>query len=179
MDIDGFPPEDLDTVVSVLRTALRHSGCLTPRERLFLATYARITGYRLPKTDPIALIAPEVQLSGVHQRKRLIQLAAIAALYNNPVTPGSAQFLRELCWHLKTRDSVVGVVHAVEKGRRFWASLLARLLLGARKEDAFSSAIFEILYIHHGVLITSAAQQRVRPASVSNEIFGAPLETSA
>jgi len=179
MDIDLFPAKDLDTVFSVLRTALRHSGRLTSRERLFLATYARIIGYRLQATDPIPLIAQEVHIEGARQRKRLIQLAAIAALNNNPVTPGTAQFLRELCWQLKTRESVVGVVHAVEKGRRFWASLLARLLVGARKEDAFSSAILEILYIHHGVLITRAEPQRVRPASVSNEIFRAPPETAA
>jgi hypothetical protein len=179
MDSDVFPPKDLDTVFSVLRTALRHSGPLTPRERLFLATYAGITGYSLSKADPIPLIATEVQLSGAHHRKRLIQLAAIAALYNNPVTPGSARFLRELSWQLKTRDSVVGVVHAVEKGRRLWASLLAGLLLRARKDDAISSDILEMLYLHHGILVTRAAPQQARPASVSNEIFGAPLETAA
>jgi hypothetical protein len=168
MDIDVFPAKDLDTVFSVLRTALRHSGPLTPRERLFLATYARITGYRLPKTDPIALIAPEVQLSGAHQRKRLIQLAAIAALYNDPVTPGSAQFLRELCWHLDTREPAVAVVDAVEKGRRFKARMLAWLFLRPRSADGFSSAVLGILGTYHGVRV-----------AVSNEIFGASLETAA
>ena len=167
MGTDGFPPEDLDTVFSVLRTALRHSGRLTPRERLFLAAYARITGYGLPQADPIALIAKEVHIEGARQRKRLIQLAAIAALFNNPVTPGTAQFLRELCWQLKTRDSVVGVVHAVEKGRRSWALLLAWLFLRS-KDDGFSSVVLGILRSTHGVRI-----------SVSNEIRAVPLETAA
>ena len=168
MDVDVFPAKDLGTVFSVLRTALRHSGMLTPRERLFLATYARLTGYQLPKDDPIALIAPEAHIEGVPQRKRLIQLAAIAALFNNPVTPGTAQFLRELCWRLDTRDPVVGVVDAVEKGRRFRARLLAGLLLRPRREDGFSSLILGILRSYHGIRI-----------SVSNEISVVPLETAA
>src|SRR5262245_55916779 len=168
MDIDVFPAKDLDTVFSVLRTALRHSGRLTPRERLFLAGYASITGYTLPETDPIALIAPEVPLSGEHLAKPLIRLLAIAALFTNPVCAGSAQFLRELCWHLDTSDPVVAVVDAVERGRRFRARLLAWLFF-RRREDEFASALLGALRSRHGVRI----------ASVSNEIYAAPLETAA
>src|SRR5262249_36662050 len=137
MDIDVFAPKDLDTVFSVLRTALRHSGRLSRRERHFLATYAKISGYELPAADPIALIAPEVRMEGAHQRKRLIQLATVAALFNNPVTPGTAKFLRELCWQLDTREPAVRVVDATENGQRFRARLLAWLLL--RSRDGFSS----------------------------------------
>jgi len=125
MDIDVFPRKDLDTVFSTLRTALRHSGRLDSRQRLFLDTYARITGYRMGVEDPAPLIAQEVRIEGAHQRKRLVQLAAVAALFNNPVTPGSAQFLRELCWRLGTGDPAVGVVGALEKGRRVRARVLA------------------------------------------------------
>src|SRR5262245_44169584 len=147
MDIDVFPAKDLDPVFSVLRTALRHSGPLSARERLFLVTYARITGYALPEADPIALIASEVHVEGAHQRKRLIQLAGLAALFNDPVTPGSAQFLKELCWRLDTSDPVVGVVEAVEKGRRIKARMLAvrRVMKMMVKEQYLSGGVKGVL----------------------------------
>ena len=55
MDIDVYSRQELDTVFRVLRTALRPAGALEPRERRFLETYARITGYHLMPTDPLAL----------------------------------------------------------------------------------------------------------------------------
>ena len=170
MDIDVFPAKDLSTVFSVLRTALRHSGPLTPRERRFLAACARLTGYALPNSDPIALIAAEVHLAGERQRKRLVQLAAVAALLNNPVTDGSARFLRELSWQLDTPDPVVGVVEAVEKGQRFRARVLAGLFLRSTDEDACDSAVLGILAGYHGIGVTH---------SVSTEILAAFPEIAA
>ena len=170
MDIDVFPAKDLSTVFSVLRTALRHSGPLTPRERRFLAACARLTGYALPKSDPIALIAAEVHLAGEHQRKRLVQLAALAALLNNPVTDGSARFLRELSWQLDTPDPVVGVVEAVEKGQRFRARVLAGLFLRSTNDDGYDSTVLGILAGYHGIGVTH---------SVSTEIRSALLEIAA
>ena len=161
MDIDVFPAKDLGTVFSVLRTALRHSGKLTPRERLFLATYARISGYALPEADPIALIAAEVHIDGAHQRKRLLQLAGLAALFNKPVSAGSAQFLRELSWHLDTRDSVVDVVDAVDKGRRFRARMLAttRVMRMMVKEQYLSGGAAGVLRFFGAMLFGVAVDR--------------------
>ena len=170
MDIDVFAAKDLDTVFSVLRTALRHSGPLTPRERRFLAACARITGYALPKSDPIALIAAEVHLAGEQQRKRLVQLAALAALLNNPVTDGSARFLKELSWRLHTHDPVVGVVEAVEKGQHFRARVLAGLFLRSTSDDGYDSAVLGILAGYHGIGVTH---------SVSTEILASFPEIAA
>jgi len=175
MDIDVFAAKDLDTVFSVLRTALRHSGRLTPRERHFLAAYASISGYKLPVADPIALLAREVHIEGRHQRKRLIQLAALAALFNNPVAAGSAQFLKELCWQLGTRDPVVGVVGAFEKGRRFKARMLAtrRVMRMMVKEQYLSGGARGVLRffgaLFFGVAVDKDKHRKYRKLSLLPE----------
>jgi hypothetical protein len=44
MDIRVFPPDELDTVMRALRTALDPAGALGAAERSFLDTYALICG---------------------------------------------------------------------------------------------------------------------------------------
>src|SRR5262249_5307569 len=109
----------------VLRTVLAPREVLLPREQLFLATYARITGYTLPAGGPQLIDPQSVAIEGAHQRKRLMQLAGIAALLSRPVKPCSGVYLRMLSWHLETKDTVVDVVDAVQKGHRVRARLLA------------------------------------------------------
>jgi hypothetical protein len=126
MDIDVFCSQDLETVFRVLRTALAPREVLVPRERKFLETYARITGYPLPAGGPQLITPEEVAIAGAHQRKRLIQLAGMAALLANPVKPCSARFLLTLSRYLDTRDTVVDVVEALSEGKRTRAQLIAR-----------------------------------------------------
>lgn len=144
MDIDVYSPQQLDTVFRVLRTALNPAGALEPKERLFLDTYARITGYVLPSADPQPVAPRDLQLEGAHQRKRLIQLAAIAVLLSRPVRPDSVVFLKELSRHLATWDSVVAVVEALSHGRRVKVRMLA-----ARR--AFR-VMFKEAYLSEGVM---------------------------
>jgi hypothetical protein len=140
MDIDIFSQRELDTVFRVLRTALAPREVLGPRQRLFLDTYARITGYTLTPDYPRLIAPDEVRIEGAHQRKRLIQLAGIAALLNRPVKPCSALYLRLLSRQLKTRDSVVDVVEAVQQGRRVRARMLAvRRTFTALIKEAYQS----------------------------------------
>ena len=124
MDIDVFSAKDLGTVFRVLRTALAPEGAVLPGERRFLQTYARIAGCTSP-ADPLPIEPRAVGIAGVHQRKRLVQLAGIAALFSNPVKTGSFVFLRDLARQLETRDAVVDVVDAVRRGKRFRARVLA------------------------------------------------------
>src|SRR5262245_66457559 len=77
MDINVFMSHELDTVFRVLRTVLAPREVLVEREQKFLETYARITGYALPAGDPELIEPVEVDIEGAHQRKRLVQLAAI------------------------------------------------------------------------------------------------------
>jgi hypothetical protein len=98
---------------------------LRPRERLFLDTYAKITGSELSWADLQLVDVSDVAIAGAHQRKRLIQLAAIAALLSNPVKPGSLAFLKDLSRLLATHDPVIDVIDALRKGERIKVRMLA------------------------------------------------------
>lgn len=125
MDIDVFQPSELPTVFRVLRTALRALGPLEPRERVFLQTYARITGYALPGDDPLPIRPRDVLVNGAHPRKRLVQLAALAALLSYPVQSTSVEFVTALSQHMRTHDSVVDVLNALVRGQFLKVRLLA------------------------------------------------------
>jgi hypothetical protein len=124
VDIDVFTPTELPTVMRLLRTALRTEGALDSRERLFLDTYARITGTARPQTDPLPLSPEAVSIDGAHPRKRLVQLAAMAVLHSRPVRGDSLAFLQALSRHLATHDPVIDVIDALHRGRRVKARLL-------------------------------------------------------
>ena len=126
MDIDVFFRKDLPTVFRVLRTALRPSGLLESRERLFLDTYARINGLALAGADPLPLMPDGVQIQDAHQRKRLVQLCAVAALLSSPVNPASVSFVKELAQHLRTHDPVLDILDALQKRQFLKVKFLAR-----------------------------------------------------
>jgi ubiquinone biosynthesis protein Coq4 len=144
MDIDVFAAREQPHVFRVLRTALNPAAPLDDRELRFLQTYARITGYALPAGDPVAIAPQDVEIHGPHQRKRLVQLAALAVLLSHPVRPRSVQFLRNLARNLFTHDAVVDVVHALHEKNHLKVKLLAR-------RRAFR-AIFKEAYLAEGVM---------------------------
>src|SRR5689334_21440219 len=126
MDIDVFGSQELPTVFRVLRTALRPSGLLESRERLFLDTYARTYGLALAGADPQPMTPREVRIAGEHQRKRLVQLSAIAALLSVPVQPACVAFVAELSQHLASHDPVIDILRALARGQLLKVKLLAR-----------------------------------------------------
>lgn len=117
MDIDVFPAGERPTVMRVLRTALEPAGALSAAEQRFLATYARIVGNAEPATAPQPIAARAVLIEGVHARKRLVQLSALAVLLARPVKPAALVFLRELALHLGTHDPVIDAIEALRRGQ--------------------------------------------------------------
>jgi len=124
MDIDVFSARELPTVFRVLRTTLNPDGELTELQRRFLQTYASICGCAPLQGDPLPVAARTVNILDVHRRKRLLQLAAIATLFNRPVNPRSAAYLKELEFHLVVSDPVTAVIEAVLQGKPFKARML-------------------------------------------------------
>jgi hypothetical protein len=95
------------------------------RERSFLETYARITGFALAAADPEPIDAREVSIATPHARKRLLQLGAMAALLSRPVRPDSLAYLRVLARELATHDPVLDVLDALHRGGRLRARMIA------------------------------------------------------
>jgi hypothetical protein len=94
----------------------------------------------LPAQDPKVIDPRAVRIEGAHQRKRLIQLTAIAVLLSNPVKPDSVRFLQALSQHLATRDSVIDVIEALQQGRRIKVRMLAmRRAFRAMFKEAYLS----------------------------------------
>lgn len=125
MDIDVFAPHELPGVMRALRTALNPGPMLLPRERSFLDTYARIAGIAPLLHEPEAIAAADVSVAGVVQRKRMLQLAAMAVLLARPVRPASFAYLKALAARLATHDPVLDVIEALIAGRRVKVRLLA------------------------------------------------------
>jgi hypothetical protein len=59
--------------------------------------------------------ADEVPVLEARCARRLVQLAAVAALLPRPVVPGSGAFVAALSRHLGVRDSAVQVVQALAR----------------------------------------------------------------
>jgi hypothetical protein len=125
MDIDVFTRDQLPIVLRTLRTALRPEGTLDARERLFLDTYAHICRFERGATDPLPVEPSEVTITDAHQRKRLVQLAAVAVLHTHPIRPSAHAFLSALSRRLATHDSVIDVIAAVMRGRHRKARFLS------------------------------------------------------
>jgi hypothetical protein len=161
MDIDVYSQPELETVFRALRTALSSGKSLDRRERLFLETYARITGYALPSGDPKVIDARAVQIEGTHQRKRLVQLAAIAVLLSHPVKPSSVVFLKDLSRHLATQDAVVDVVDALQQGRRIRVRMLAmrRAFRAMFKEAYLSEGFMGVLRFFSAMALKTAVNK--------------------
>src|SRR4051812_14205161 len=123
MDIHVFSKTELGDVFRVLRTALDPSGEITQSQKDFLETYAKITDFPFPEIPP-PITAEQVRIEGKHQRKRLIQLAAMAALLNNPVHRVSVEYVSKLAVVLETTDPILAVLQAVLDGKRMKARLL-------------------------------------------------------
>ncbi len=140
MNINVFSREQLDEVFQVLRTALSPAPDLLAPERAFLETYAAITGYTLPAGDPPPARPADVRIDGSNARKRLVQLAAVAVLLNNPVRAASVDFVAALDRALGVGEPVVAVLRALARGARNRARLLtARRGLTAMLREAYTA----------------------------------------
>ncbi|HYV67848.1 MAG TPA: hypothetical protein VE964_16530 [Myxococcales bacterium] len=130
MEIDVFFADELDTVLRTLRTALKPVGPLGADETKFLETYSRIAGRSgqpgSGQASQYRTIRPEeVHIQGAHRRKRLVQLASIAALLGRPVRHDSVRFVKQLARCLGVSDPVVRTLEALADGRKIKAALLA------------------------------------------------------
>ncbi len=149
MDINVFQPDELDTVLRVLRTALNPHGALSDAERSFLDIYALICNREPLRADPAAIEPRDVAIVGRHPRKRLVQLAALAVLLSRPVRTQSLEYLKALALALDTHDGVIDVIDALVKGRHRTVRLLAmrRVMRVMLKEAYLAEGVMGVLRV--------------------------------
>ncbi len=164
MDIDVFRKADLPTVMRTLRTALRTDGALDANERLFLDTFARITGFERPQRDPLPLHPDEtVLVEGAHQRKRLVQLSALAVLLSRPMRADSLDFLKTLAQVLGAYDPVIDVIDAIHQGRPVKARLLAmrRMMRVLLKEAYLAEGAMGVVRVFAAMLLKAPVNRNL------------------
>jgi hypothetical protein len=87
-----------------------------------LTPYARICGVERGAADPVPVHPDELIIPDAHQRKRLVQFAAVAVLHAQLIRPDAYDYLKALSQQLATHDSVIG---AVIEGRHLKTRVLS------------------------------------------------------
>jgi hypothetical protein len=156
MEIRIYEPKELNHVLRVLRTALRPAGPLEPAEARFLETWSRIAD--APPRDgpePAPIKPADVRIDGAHRRKRLVQLAAVAALLSHPVRADSARFVRDLAEALGVEEPVIPVLAALASGRTMAARVLTlrRMMKAMLKEAWLAEGLAGLVRFLAGVLL--------------------------
>ncbi|MBL8749457.1 MAG: hypothetical protein JNK78_09870 [Planctomycetes bacterium] len=142
MDIAVFSPSQLHVVLRALRAAAAGAGPVSADALAFLEAFRSITGHPAP-ADALDAIDPRIVadvVPGAHPRKRLVQLAAVAAMVSRPVRRECADYVRALADVLQVRDPVVGVVDALARGRRLRVRMLTmRRMMRVMMKEAWRS----------------------------------------
>ena len=119
----------------------------------FLETWSRIAGSTAPPgSEPLPIHPGEVRIEDAHQRKRLLQLAAVAG-YGMPGEPGGIP--ESVAYH--------DVAHVLAQHDTTPAGEILQGCFqgGNRREDGFFFIQFAILQFHHGIRLTPVAQGEV------------------
>ncbi len=161
MDIDVFTRGELPQVFRALRTALSPAGELGAAEREFLATYALVTGHEAGAADPSPIAPEDLRIAGVHARKRLVQLAALAVLLGRPVKADAFAFLQALARHLETHDPVIEVIRALLQGRHGRVRILTmrRMARVVYKEAYVAEGVMGIARLLAAMLLGTAVNR--------------------
>jgi hypothetical protein len=115
MDLAVLRPNELSCALPVLRDIVASNGTITPAERRFLELIAELHGTTVD-VDALERVEPSDVARAItepHQRKRLVQLALIAAMVEGDVTPGEDA---EVAWKYKS----LGLLPQDTLGRLFW-----------------------------------------------------------
>src|SRR4029453_10670443 len=112
MDLVVLSEKEIPYALRGLRDVVSSNGTVTPAERRFIEVVAELHGTTVD-VDSLSSIAPgEVAeiITGPHQRKRVVQLAAIAAMVEGDVPPAEVEAVRSLAGALGVKDAALRVL---------------------------------------------------------------------
>jgi hypothetical protein len=142
MDLDVFSARQLPIVCRALRGVFGTSEPLSHDALTFLAAAARVLGHD-GDVHALAPVPPRTVAGMVvtpHARKRLVQLASVAALVARPVRADAVAYVHELARALATHDPILPVLAALAKGRVLRARLLTmRRMVRVIFKEAYAS----------------------------------------
>jgi len=123
MDLVVFRPEELPFALGALRDVAASDGNISDGERALVEGVARIHGATVD-FDRIESVTPERVASAIqdpHRRKRLVQLAVVAALAEGAPVPARDAAVDALAKALDVPDSGVSVIRRLSHGHTMFA----------------------------------------------------------
>jgi tellurite resistance protein len=146
MDLVVLDEKQTPYALRALRDVVGSNGTITPAERRFIEVVGELHGTRvdvdaLPRVTPGELA--EI-LSQPHQRKRVVQLAAIAAMVEGDVTSSEVAAVRSLASGLGVQEAGLKVLDDIAADHRFLTRFdMMRRIMGkyggqAYKEEGFA-----------------------------------------
>jgi tellurite resistance protein len=123
MDLVVFRPEELPFVLGALRNVAASDSTISPGERALVEGIARIHGTTID-FDRIESTPPDRVASAVqdpHRRKRLVQLAIVAALAEGAPAPERETAVDALAKALEVSDTGVKVIRELSHGHTMFA----------------------------------------------------------
>lgn len=128
-----------------LRDIVASNGTITPAERRFLEVIAELHGTTVD-VDALARIAPGEVAEAIpepHQRKRVVQLATIAAMVEGEVTAVEAAAVRTLAAALKVEEASLRVLDEIAADHQFLTRFdMMRRIMGKVGGRAFQDEGF-------------------------------------
>ena len=120
MDLAVLSPDELPFALRALRDVVASNGTITPAEQRFLAVVAEIHASKIQveALDPIPPADVARAIAGLHQRKRVVQLALIAAMVEGEVTPAAAAAVRTLAGALGVDEAGLKVLRDLAGNHR-------------------------------------------------------------
>jgi tellurite resistance protein len=121
MDLIVLSEKETPCVLRALRDVVASNGRITPAERRFIEVVAELHGTRVD-VDSLPSIAPgEVAeiVTDPHRRRRVVQLAAIAAMVEGDVTAAEAAAVKRLAAALGVEEASLKVLDDIAADHRF------------------------------------------------------------
>ena len=115
MDLVVLNETETPFALRALRDVVASNGTITPAERRFIEVIGELHGTRVD-VDTLASITPgEVAeiITEPHRRKRVVQLATIAAMVEGGVTAAGAAAVRTLAAALKVDERSLNVLDKI------------------------------------------------------------------
>jgi hypothetical protein len=140
MDLVVWETQEVPYALGALRDVVASNGSITPAERRFIEVIGELHGTAvevgsLPSVPPGAVA--EV-ITEPHRRKRVVQLATIAAMVEGDVTPAGAAAVRALASALGVKEAGLKVLDDIAQDHRLLTRLdMTRRILGKFGTQAY------------------------------------------
>jgi hypothetical protein len=140
MDLVVLDRKQTPFALRALRGVVASNGTVTPSERRFIEVVGELHGTKVD-VDALAAVTPgEVgeAITEPHQRKRVVQLAAIAAMVEGDVTASEVAAVRALASGLRVEEAALRVLDNIAADHRLLTRFdMMRRIMGKYGSQAY------------------------------------------